>query len=125
MEEAEHSVFLRGVGVVVFDAVGVFVFKGLQLVVVRGEESLGGDGLFCHQIFCNRPRDRDAVIGARASAYFVHHYQAFLGSVREYVRGLNHFYHKGAESAGDDVACAAAHEDAIDEPDVRLARGDE
>ena len=77
------------------------------------------------QVFDNGPGNAQAVEGASATAEFVDEEQAAAGGVVEDIGGLVHLHHKGALAAGEVVGRAHTGEDAIDDADGSLARGDE
>ncbi len=88
-----------------------------QFVIMRGEERAGAQrGV---EIFRDRPRDAQAVEGARAAADFVEDDEAAVGRVVEDVRGLVHLDHEGALAAAEIVAGADARENAVEQSDHR------
>ena len=92
-----------------------------ELVVVGREEGLGRGGAL-RQVLGHRPGDREAVEGGGAAADLVEQHQAALAGVAQDVGGLLHLDHERRLAAQDLVARADAREDAVDEPELGLAR---
>ena len=63
----------------------------VEVVVVRGEQRFAAD---TRQMFCDRPRDGKAIVGAGPAPDLVQHDQAALGGVIEDAGRLVHFDHK-------------------------------
>ena len=70
----------------------------------------------------HRPGDAQPVEGRRAAADLVEHDQAARGGAVEDVRGLLHLDHEGRLAARDVVRRADARVDAIDQPELGVAR---
>ena len=66
-------------------------------MVVGGEKRLGVPFVLV-DILDNRPRDGDAIVGARAAAEFVKKNQAAFGEVVEDGCGFVHLHHEGGLS---------------------------
>ncbi len=63
-----------------------------QLVVVRRKQRTATHSVV--QVFGDRPRQRDPVVGARAATDLVEHHQAVTGGRVEYPRRLGHLDHE-------------------------------
>ena len=99
---------------------GVFkaFYKAGKFVVVRRKQRDGGAGRFVVQSFHNRPRNREAVKGARSATDFVEEHQAVRSRIAQNVRGLNHLDHERRKAAAQAVACAHAGKDAVHHADA-------
>ena len=65
------------------------------------------------QMLDDRPSQRQAIVGARASTDLVENDQRSLGSGIENAGGLNHFDHEGTLTAGQFITCTDSSEQAI------------
>ena len=88
-----------------------------QLEVVRREQR--ERAVFRRELHRARAREREAVVGRRAAADFVHQHEAVLGGVVQDVRGFAHLDHERRLAARQIVAGADAREDAVDRSDRR------
>ena len=91
-----------------------------ELVVVRREERAAADDVV--EVLGDGPRDREAVVRARAAADLVEDDERAARRATEDVRRLLHLDHEGALAAREVVARADAREHAIDDADLRAAR---
>src|SRR5579859_120447 len=90
---------------------------------MRGEEGARA-GVFL-QVFDYGPGDGEAVESGRAAADFIKENEAGGGGVIENGGDLGHFDEEGGTAAREIVAGADAGEDAVDDGQFGLARGNE
>ncbi|CPK13785.1 Uncharacterised protein [Bordetella pertussis] len=89
----------------------------MQLEVVGGEQR--ERAVVRQEPVRDGPGQRQAVVGGRAAADFVHQHQAGRRAGRQDGGRLGHLHHEGGASAGQVVGRADAGEDAVEPADAR------
>src|SRR5512147_673817 len=100
-------------------------FQLRHLVIVGGEECPGTEVLAVVYVFCDRPGNAQAVIGAGATADLIQQNQTSAGCAVENMGALGHFDHKRTLPCGEIIGCADAGKNPVHQSDMGLARGDE
>ncbi|MPM75787.1 hypothetical protein SDC9_122781 [bioreactor metagenome] len=111
-QENDFVVNLLYSNIVVFDSLKRF-FHLIQLVVVGGKKSLGFCPGVLMNIFHDRPRNRNPIVGTCTSAQFIKKHKTPFRDIIDDIGCFVHFHHKRGFAQRYIVRCADAGKDLI------------